>query len=79
MTPGVHAHSAGTVGSLITNNVYSQIYTKGCVFLKRILTTFWPIIILFCFQSNLDQTQSDCSTHEYYNLTKFGLDWTENK
>ena len=33
----------------------------------------------FCFQSNINQTWSDCSTHEYFNLTKFGQDWTENK
>ena len=26
-----------------------------------------------------DQTWSDCSTHECYNLTEFGQDWTENK
>ena len=48
-------------------------------FKKGVLTTFWPIINFFCFQSNLDQTQSDCSAHEQYNLTKFGQDLTENK
>ena len=35
--------------------------------------------IFFCFQSNLDQTWSDCSTHEYLNLTKFGQNWTKYK
>ena len=34
---------------------------------------------IFCFQSNLEQTRSDFSTHEFFNLTKFGEDWTENK
>ena len=52
------------------------IFLEAAFFKKGVLTTFWPF---FCFQSNLDQTQSDCSTHEYYNLTKFGQDWTENK
>ena len=33
----------------------------------------------FCFQSNLNQTWSNCSTHEYCNLVNFGHDWTENK
>ena len=33
----------------------------------------------FCFQSNINQTWSDCSTHEYFNLTKFGQDWTKTK
>ena len=40
---------------------------------------FCILLNCFCFQSNLDQTWSDCSTHECYNLTKFGQDWTENK
>ena len=40
---------------------------------------FITLSIFFCFQSNLDQTWSDCSTHVCYNLTKFGQDWTENK
>ena len=52
---------------------------EAAFFKKGVLTTFWPIIILFCFQSNLDQTWSDCSTYEYYNLTEFGQDWTEKK
>ena len=33
----------------------------------------------FCFQSNLDLTKSDCSTHEYCNLIKFGQDCTQYK
>ena len=37
------------------------------------------MIKIICFQSNLDQTWSDCSTHECYNLTEFDQDWTENK
>ena len=51
---------------------------EAAFFKKGVLTTFWPIIIFFCFQSNIDQTWSDCTTHECYNLTKFGQDWTEN-
>ena len=52
----------------------------GAAFFKKgVLTTFWRIIKIFCFQSNLDQTWSDCSTHECYDLTKFVQDWTENK
>ena len=48
--------------------------TKAAFFKKGVLTTFWPKIIFFCFQSNIDQTWSDFSTHEYCNLTKFGQD-----
>ena len=52
---------------------------EAAFFKKGVLTTFWPIIKIFCFQSNLDQTWSDCSTHECYNLTEFGQDWTKSK
>ena len=52
------------------------IFTRGGDFFRK--ATFWPYIKFF-FQSNLDQTWSDCSTHKYYNMTKFGQDWTENK
>ena len=47
-------------------------------FKKKVILKFSIVIILFCFQSNIEQTQSNCSTHDYCNLTKFGQDWTEN-
>ena len=46
---------------------------------EGVLPKFCILIKKFCFQSNLDQTWSDFSTHEHCNLTKFGHDWTENK
>ena len=33
----------------------------------------------FFFSSNLDETWSDFSRHEYYNMTKFQQDWKRNK
>ena len=39
---------------------------------EGVLPKFCILIKKFCFQSNLDQIWSDCSSHEYYNLTKFG-------
>ena len=41
------------------------------------LTTFWPIIKIFVFSPIL--TRLGQITHECYNLTEFGQDWTENK
>ena len=29
----------------------------------------------FCFTFDFDETFLDCSTHEYYNLTKFRQNW----
>ena len=48
------------------------------IFLERGPYNFLAYINFF--QSNFDQTWSDCSNYEYTaNLTKFGQDWTENK
>ena len=33
----------------------------------------------FCIPTDLNQSWLDCSTHKYYNLLKFGQDWTETK
>ena len=54
-------------------------YLEAAFFRKGSLLLFGLVIKTFFFQSNLDQTKSDCSTHEYCNLTKFGQDWTQNK
>ena len=40
---------------------------------------FGGIDVMIQDQRQFDQTWSDCSTIEYYNLTKFGQDWTKNK
>ena len=65
---------------LIIVQEIKKFHSLEAVFFKKgVLTTFWPMIKIICFQSNLDQTWSDCSSHECYNLTEFDQDWTENK
>ena len=48
---------------------YTVFIKEAAFFKKGVLTTFWPIIKIFYFQSNPNQTWLDCSTH----------DLTENK
>ena len=64
----------------ISVKTYTEfLHLEARKFKKGVLLKFCILIKIFCFKSNLDQTWSDCSTHEYCNLTKFGQDWTENK
>ena len=60
-------------------NFWNSCLLEARKFKKGVLLKFCILIKFFCFQSNHDQSWSDCSTHEYCNLTKFGQDWTENK
>ena len=55
---------------------FGKIVLESLKFKKVVLPKFYILIKKICFQFNLDQTWSDCSTHEYYNLTKFGQDCT---
>ena len=52
-------------------------YLELPFFKKWLLLKFCILIKIFCFLFNLNQTWSDCSTHGYCNVTKFGEDWTE--
>ena len=63
---------------LYANIPYKEL-TRIAEIQKGVLPKFCILIRIFCFQSNLDQTWSDCSTHENCNLTKIGQNWTENK
>ena len=64
----------------VISNAKNHLFSVEAEFFRKgSLLLFGLVIKIFCFESNLDQTWSDCSTHEYYNLTLFGQDWTQNK
>ena len=70
--------------SILTANGIKKLKIKfsaleAQVFKKGVRLNFCIVIKIYCLQSNLDQTYSNCNNHEYCNLTEFGQYWTENK
>ena len=53
-----------------------SLFKRGPAKILHTDKNFW-----FSVQSwpDLDQTWWDCNTHDCFNVTKFGQDWTENK
>ena len=68
---------------------WSQLFVSQnlrCLFLRLLnssisclFTNIRLLIKIFCFSSNFDETLWDCSTHGYYNLTKFCQNQMRNK
>ena len=79
MTSYVSSQCTCTMLHVISNAKNHLFSVEAEFFRKGSLLLFGLVIKIFCFESNLDQTWSDCSSHEYYNLNKFGHDWTEIK
>ena len=79
MTSYVSSQCTCTMLHVISNAKNHLFSVEAEFFRKGSLLLFGLVIKFFCFESNLDQTWSDCITHEYCNLTLFGQDWTENK
>merc|ERR1712079_849859 len=64
-----------------TTPIPSSNKTGMCNLSLFILRTYCKIVStslkrkLFCFTFDFDETFLDCSTHEYFNLTKFSQNW----
>ena len=81
--PGRTEKQIATVGpgttptTTIIQTLLQGKYLELPSFKKWLLLKFCILIKKFCLLFNLNQTWSDCSTHEYCNVTKFREDWTE--